>query len=165
MDKNDFKIDLATLDKHLQEQPELVIYYGELSANKEAERDRIKDELDSHMAKLDLEIRATPDFYGLDKATDASVKAAVACDETTIALKEKLVVANQELNLLKRAAERGLRHKRKALENLSQLFLGEYFAKPKVSQEARQSLVDKGRREKHAQRLGENKRLNRNGHS
>lgn len=129
MDDVRVTIDPYRLDREWVDHPDQMQKAGDLVAAAQDLVDRLKGRLDVKKAETELAIRKNPGRFGLDKATDASVAAAVTAFRGVVRLVERMNRAKKNVGLLKSqyAARQDCRP---ALENLVKLNLAGYFAAP-----------------------------------
>jgi len=128
--EKDVAIDPAILDEEWLKHPITFMKYAQLFAEAALEKDKIKDKLDFLKALVASEIRSNPDSYGLKKVTEAIVSEIVEQDERIIEIKAAFLKAKYEYDVLLNII-RSFEHRKKALENLVQLYQSEYFAGPR----------------------------------
>lgn len=123
-------IDPYHLDREWQDHPDQMQKAGDLVAEATDLVDRLKAKLDLRKAELEIAVRKNPAKFGLDKATDASVVAAVTAHADVVELVRRMNKAKLAVGRLKSqyAARQDCRP---ALENLVKLFLAGYFSDPK----------------------------------
>jgi hypothetical protein len=122
----DLSIDSHNLDAELIVQPELFGHYTALEAEARLKYDNAKEELDVVKGETELAMRSSPEDYGLEKVTEATVAAALAKDDD---VREALKAFNQckyELNMIG-GAVRSFEQRMKSLEYLVRLHGQEYF--------------------------------------
>lgn len=141
--EQDLEIDKYALDTECMEQPQKFIKWSERLAETTAERDRADQKVEVTKARLEKEMRSNPAYYGLEKATDAAVKAAVIAHKDTQQAIEEWIDAKYRMSILF-AAKEGMEQKRSMLENLIKLFLSGYWADPKLPKEAKEALANEG---------------------
>ncbi len=125
----DKRIDPEALDTECLRQPELFFKYAEKAIEAKGEVDRLELRLDLLRAEVELKIRKHPEKYGLEKATDASVKSAALANEDYLKLHEEWFVARENAALLD-AARNAMELKKRMLESLITLHGQQYFAGP-----------------------------------
>jgi hypothetical protein len=124
--KEDLKIDKYSLDEEWIKQPSLFLEWAEKVVDAQTERDKTKDQLDLIKAELDAEIRADPKRFNLDKLTEAAVSNAIIQAEKFRAAQLVQFEKVRSVRVLEVAKE-AFEHKKKALENLTQLYLSGYY--------------------------------------
>lgn len=125
----DLAIDPHKLDEEWLYQSQLYMKYSQLASNAQKERDKAKENLDVVRAGKDRDIREKPDEYSLIKVTEAVVSATILQTKEYQEANNKLIEANYKLNLYQ-SGVRALEHKKKALENLVQLWIANYYSGP-----------------------------------
>jgi hypothetical protein len=144
--EKDLKVDLYSLETQWEVQPELYMKWAKFHAEAISERDRLKEKLELVRSELSSDIRKNPAKYGLEKVTEAAVNATVVEDQKFIMNNHILIDATENVNVLAGAKE-AIIHKKAALENLVKLWLGGYYAKPEIPQEAKDVVNDEIREE------------------
>lgn len=129
-----FAVDKYNLDVEWERFPEDLRRACLDLANAKENLDRMKARLDVTEAELSLAIRRKPEEYGLEKATDKPVEAAIIVSDKYQEAQSRVIDAQHEVAILQ-ANVTALEGKKKALENEVSLFLAGYFAKPKVRKE------------------------------
>ena len=128
-----FDLDKNRLDDEWVVQPKRFLKAAtELSDAKE-EADRLKAERDLLEAELDNDIRSRPEDYGLAKLTEPAIKKTIMKEERMARMEDKIIKARHKVGVLD-ALVSALEHRKKALENLVQLRLAEYFSEPREPQ-------------------------------
>ena len=123
--ESDVFIDIHALDEELFRQPSLFIKWAEKAANATTERDRIKNKLELVRGEVALDFRENPDSYKF-KITEETVKALVETDNDVVMLKEELLKANEEVNILT-AAKMAIEQKKSMLESVVKLYQTGYW--------------------------------------
>ena len=132
----DISVDPNALDSQWVEQPRMYFRYAAELADARRDLDMAKADLDLTDAELDLSIRQSPGDYGLDKITEAAIKATIPSQQTHIDGHGKILEKKHDVDVLG-AAVSALDHRRKALENLVQLQLANYYSAPKAPEGAK----------------------------
>jgi len=151
--EKDLKVDLYSLETQWEIQPELYMKWAKFHAEAISERDRLKEKLELVRSGLSSDIRKNPIKYGLEKVTEAAVNATVVEDQKFVTANHMLIDATENVNVLAGAKEAVI-HKKAALENLVKLWLGGYYAKPEISEEAKEIVNNEAKEE---QKKGLNK--------
>lgn len=135
MDSNQFQkdkeIDPNRLDLECVLQPDRFYRWAEASVEASTEVDRAKLHMDVVKAKLEMECRHKPTDFGLAKATEAGIDAAVKCHPKYLEANEEFIEARRESKLLD-AAVNSMEQKKRMLEVLITLHGQQYFAGPSV---------------------------------
>jgi len=139
----DILIDEYNLDKEWEAQSGLYMKWAVEHADSLFSKDKIKSELDLLYAQLDGEVRANPGGYGLpDRTTEAMIKSTVMQLVDYVDKHTEYLEAVKNANIMQSAKET-MHHRRKALENLTQLFIGGYYSKPNIPQKAKDMSSEK----------------------
>ena len=133
------------LDIQWVEQPSLFYKYSDALDAANTEKNNLKLEVEKqekHLekvkAEVELEIRNDPKAFDLEKATDASVKAAVIIDPRTQKSQDKLFALKKELNTAQDKVNKGftwvntISEKKISLSNLGGLLNQQYFSSPSI---------------------------------
>jgi len=123
---NELQIDRNNLDREWLMQATLYQRWAEEHAVAQSRRDSLKDELGLVLAEVELEVRQHPAEFGIDKVTEAVVKAVVSKDSRVIEANKQYLIARERVAVLGTMVE-ALNHKKAALENLVRLWLNGYW--------------------------------------
>lgn len=143
----DKKIDPLQLDIEAVRLPEIFFKWAEKAVEAKSEVDRLKLKADTILAEMENDIREKPGRYGLEKATDASVKAKAATQEKYQQANERYFRARDDSALLDKAVQ-AIEIKKRMIEVLVTLFGQQYFAGPSMPRNltavyvAQQAVVD-----------------------
>jgi hypothetical protein len=126
-----FRPDPNRLDEEWQAQPELYHEAAVRLAEARNQYDMAKFDKDVVEAELDEEVRSYPHRFGLEKLTEPGLKQAIIRSQVFCKACRRLIKAKHAMD--KRQADvDALDHRKKALENLVQLRLADYFSEPRV---------------------------------
>lgn len=138
-----FAIDPNELDREWVRQPGLYHKYATDLADARREFEQAKTQLEIAAADVDSVIRSKPEKFGIEKVTEAAVKAAVLASREYKAATDAVHNARHAVDVLQ-AAVTTLDHRKKALENLVDLRLANYFSEPRAgSPRAREHMEEK----------------------
>lgn len=156
--KQDLRIDKDALEECLVEQPELYGKWSTAWAEAVKERDQSKEQLNLVKADLDMKLRKSWDILGFDKKpTDMAITTWICAQKDYRDANFHLIQATYNVNVLE-AAKWAFQHRKDALDNLTKLFLSNYYSDSKaVGVEARDMLADM-RQKKHLEVLENNPR-------
>jgi len=127
----DIFLDHHNLDEEWIKQSSLYFKYASLHADAIAKRDSLKEELEVVKAELFVKIQKDWAKYGFEKKpTDGVAKAFVDQEEEVAEITEEVIEANKEVNILA-SAKVAFEHKKKALENLTTLWVQNWHSEPK----------------------------------
>ena len=133
MDREAFDRDVAIepsqLDIEAVRQGETFFKWAEQSATARGEVDHLKFELETLAARLQFQVRESPEKFGVTKVTEAAIQAAVAIHKTVVEATESWLRARQKSALLDKCVE-ALEQKKRMIEVLITLHGQEYFAGP-----------------------------------
>lgn len=176
----DHYLDKLNLDVEVAQQSGLYMKWSKRAARATKERiileeklklikDAAKRTLEEVRAKIDSQIRLNPENFGYDKKpNEEAIKGIIVQSDAykkeyddgirkiEIAVKEYAEAVENEKVM--EGATTGMNHKRSSLENMTKLWLGGYYADPKIDPDMRKNMEDSGRAE-HVKGLKENIRL------
>lgn len=133
-------IDEGALDVEWRNQPARYLEVAEAQSDAAAEVSRLVDRLESAESELGGMIRANPEMYGITKLTDPAVKEAVSSSERVKRLKDEIIEAKRTQSRLSGLLA-AMDHRRRALENLVELWARNYHSEPRpISAEAREKV-------------------------
>lgn len=128
---NFFDIDRYNLDDEWVKQPKLYHTFATKLANAKKRLEEAKAYLELMEADLNFKIRQDPTTYGLSKVTDKSVEAAILTRKVYQTARDSFIKAKHRVDLLD-GAVRTLDHRKRALEDLVDLHLNDYFSRPQA---------------------------------
>ncbi|MCK9570191.1 hypothetical protein M0R72_14700 [Candidatus Pacearchaeota archaeon] len=129
------------LDREWVNQPRLRFRYGARLAEARKLLSEAKADMELTTAELELTIRSDPSKFGLDKVTEAAIKATVLQQDEYTNAKKVTIQAQHDVDVLD-AAVSAVDHRKKALEDLVALFLAGYFAKPRAPEGAKEKMEE-----------------------
>jgi hypothetical protein len=129
-------IDEHNLEKEWAEQPELVYRYSAELAEARGAVDDAKAELEVTKAELAADMRVSPGKYGLDRTADKAVEAGVLMQAPYQKALEAYNAALKVQRMLE-AMVRALEHRKRALTNMVELHLANYYSEPKLPKRSR----------------------------
>lgn len=106
--------------------------YATEAADARRDMDEAKNGLEVIKAETERAVRVDPEAHGIAKVTEKSVEAAVVVDEGVKAAQSEVVEVRHRYDVLC-AAVSALDHRKKALEKLVELFLSDYFSRPRAA--------------------------------
>lgn len=92
--------------------------------------DKLRDKLSGTEAIIACDVRRNPEMYGAQKITDQVVKEIVASSDKIIVLQSEILQARRQLALLNGVVT-AMEHRKKALENLVELYVCNYQSEPR----------------------------------
>lgn len=134
-------IDEHNLDKECIRLPGDYLKYSTQSANQKWKVDKLKASLSVIQAEAASRIRRRPEKYGMDKATESGITAAVQMDATYQAAADALIDAQHQLEL-SQAVVWALEHKKRSLTLLVELHGMGYFSTPKISRQGKEAVEE-----------------------
>lgn len=143
----DVSIDKDVLDKELVNHGNTSMKWAERLADAIEEREIKKAEIEVKRAKLSKEIRTNPKDFDLEKVTESAIGDVITLDKEMQQLNRELIEIVKNLNILTWVKDE-MQNKRKRLERLVELYLGQYWSDPKIKKENRNELDVKMRRRK-----------------
>jgi hypothetical protein len=126
----DLMIDQDQLDYEWLTQSSNYMKYQEQAIFAQTKVDKANERLGIYEAELDATIRAEAK-ESKEKITEAQIKNQIIVNEERLELVQEVRVAKEHYNILS-AAVKSFDHKKKALEYLSQLWMGGYYSEPKA---------------------------------
>ena len=127
--EQDVSIDETALDVEWLQQSNLMYKYSRYQAETKKAMDEAKERLDFIRAKVEMDIRANPENYGLSKVTESAIASTILLQPEYQEASKKYIEAKYE-NDVATAAVRAIDQKKTALENLVKLLSVSYFAGP-----------------------------------
>lgn len=127
--ESDIKIDLHSLDLEWLQHPSRVMKYVEASQLLERKKIEVKNRLEITKSELDKLYREKLDREG-EKVTEGKVTALIIADEAYQEVINEYYDAEFQHGIIQ-GAVRVFEHRKKALENLVQLYSSGYFSGPK----------------------------------
>jgi len=159
--ERDVSIDETALDVEWLQQADLMYKYARYQAETKKAVDEAKEMLEFIRAKLEMDIRANPENYGLSKVTESAIASSILLQPEYQESSKKYIEAKYE-NDVATAAVRAIDQKKTALENLVKLLGVSYFAGPSAPRDL--SLEWNERIEKKEQKeLNKNVKIKRRG--
>lgn len=136
------KINRFDLPKECAEHAGLFHKVAEMRADKQAELDKLKDELQLHKSEKELKIRAEwSEANG--KMTEAGVTAKLTSMESVLIRQDEIRTKTKELAILD-AAKAAFEHRKSMLNNLTSLLIGGFYAAPEGgNKESKSSSVNR----------------------
>jgi len=138
--EEDIQIDCNALDVEWVQQPELMRKYSNYAADTRREVDNTKERLDVGKAKLELEVRQSPEQFGLEKVTESAIQSTILLQQEYQNLIKEYNDAKYENNVAE-AAVRAVDQRKTALENLVRLLAASYFAGPQSPRDLSQEVL------------------------
>ena len=132
--EQDVSIDETALDVEWLQQANLMYKYARYQAETKKAMDEAKERLDFIKAKVEMDIRATPENYGLSKVTESATASTILLQPEYQEVSKKYIEARYE-NDMAAAAVRAIDQKKTALENLVKLLSVSYFAGPSATRD------------------------------
>ncbi|NIS11209.1 MAG: hypothetical protein GWN97_04570 [Thermoplasmata archaeon] len=135
MDANEFQrdkeIDPNQLDVECVRFADRFFHWAELAVEAGHLLDRAKLKLEVTKARLEMKCRRKPADFGLEKATEKGIEAAVLAHEEYYDAYKGWLAARREAKLLDKAVD-SIDAKKRMLDNLIRLHGQQYFAGPSV---------------------------------
>lgn len=140
---DDLKIDKYALDEeaatHSEKYGEWILKYSQAVL----ERDRQKQKVDLLRAQLSKRYRKKLATSAVKRVTDAMVEVEVTCDEELQEELDTLHQMNYAVNVLA-GAKSAFDQRKKAISDLTQLFISSYFSKPVVPEQSKYKAMKRG---------------------
>lgn len=128
------ELDPLALDKECIRLPSDYLKFAYHSANAKMDVAKAKTELEKVEAEVSSDVRERPGKYGLEKVTEAAVKAAVITTDQYVEAQENYLKLVRDYDRTQ-AVVWALEHKKRCLTLLVDLHGTSYFASPKLSEE------------------------------
>ena len=141
-DFDTFDLDPHRLDEEWCRQPKMYHEQAVALADARKEHEQSKTERDLVAAEVDKDVRLHPSKYGLEKLTEEPIKKAVLMSKEYRKADTNVIEARHSMDIIQADLDT-LDHRKKALENLVQLFLADYFSSPRTPKNVPQSEIDK----------------------
>lgn len=135
--ENDLSVDFNHLDINWRDHSANYMKWSEKWVNSVAVKDRKKEALDTLKATLDSKYRQALFKKDQKKPTEAAINAAIQGDKTFQLAQSDLIDATENMNILA-TVKSAFEHRKKALEGLTQLWLGGYFSNPNIPVEIKE---------------------------
>lgn len=135
-----FEIDQNLLDEEWIRQPQLYFEYAKRLADARRDHDQQKAALDVVVAELDKAIREDPEKFGIEKVSETAIKLAIVGRKKHKAAVQAVADAKHAVDVLQ-AVVNALDHRKRALENLVDLWAANYFSTPRASDESAREVV------------------------
>lgn len=155
--KKDLYIDPHDLKDGWLNQPILLADWSEKYADAAFLRDKAKQNLDVVRANLDKEIRTNWENYFEKNPTETALSVAISGHKDMVEAHNEYLEASRKANLLMGAVQ-AFNNRKKALEYLTQLYLSNYYADPKIPSEAKE-IEHRASSKKQKDGLGRSSRL------
>lgn len=136
--ESDLKIDKHALDFEWERQAQLYMKWAEEYANAMLVRDRAKENVDLVRAELYQQIVSSAD----KKPTETAINGEIIENEKYKFENNVYLESKRDAEILAGAKE-AMQHKKKALESMTHLWLGSYYAEPKIPVEAKKESFEK----------------------
>ena len=140
-----FDLDVNRLDEEWVRQPALYHEHAMILADARQSHEQKKAELEVLAAEIDRDVRTRPSAFGLEKITEAVVANTVLIQPPYRLLQKEVIEAKHNVAIAESAVA-ALDHRKKALENLVQLRLSDYFSEPRAKGPAREVMNEDRKR-------------------
>lgn len=124
-------IDRDKLDEEWLGQAETFEKYARRLADARNEQSILKAEFELRIAELTAAVRINPSRFGLVKVTESGIEQAVILLKEYQEAQRAMIDASHKVDLLKAVVD-AMEHRKRALENLVDLFKASYFSDPRV---------------------------------
>ena len=155
--ENDLSVDFNHLDINWRDHSANYMKWSEKWVNSVAVKDRKKEALDTLKATLDAKYRQALFKKDQKKPTEAAINASIQSDGSYQLAQTDLTNATENMNILA-TVKSAFEHRKKALEGLTQLWLGGYFSNPSIPAE----IKERFKKDKPQQVVDQTKVLNAN---
>jgi hypothetical protein len=132
--KQDMKVDKYNLEIEWERHTSMYLDYMKAEVEAQDIKDRAERRMDLVKAEMELKIRANPKKYGIEKASEASIKGrALTSTRYQEAVEEYLVAAKRARTLL--GVMKGMEHRKRQLTELDHLYTSGYYSSSRPSTE------------------------------
>jgi hypothetical protein len=139
--EKDLDIDKNNLDVECIDQPRRFMRWSVEYAEAIRIRDEAKRKASVTKSNVNLDIRSRPSAYGIEKATEGSINAALESNEEVNTAEKAISDAQYAVNIFG-AAKEALDQRRSMLERLVALYISGYYSQVKLGTEAVGKLSD-----------------------
>jgi hypothetical protein len=162
--KSRFALDKNRLDDHWLEHTEQRSRSSRAKEQAELEYARAKSMVDLVKAELELEIRENPSKFGVKTLREQTVKALIIVQPRYQKAVRRMNRKKYNLGIHESDVV-SYDHRKKALENLVVLWKGDYFARPRMSEDAEPEVKEamRAKRARAAMKHGRLKRRKKDG--
>lgn len=129
-----FNIDRDRLDDEWVKQPGLYMEWGNKLADANKKVEQAKAAYNVAEAELQKKIRSDPEKYCDGDSREGAIKAEITIRLAKHPAAKKLIAAKHRQDVLQ-VAVTALDHRKRALQDAVQLFLGQYFSTPRLKGE------------------------------
>lgn len=140
------------LDSEWIAQPRLYMEASEKYAQAKQFRDECKRDVDLKLAELKMDIRDNPKKYNLEKTTNDIVDNVAALEMSEVKETAALIQATHMVEVLG-AYVSAVETKRRALENLAELWIAGYYSEPRAKSEGVREVMQEAK-QRRARRAG-----------
>ena len=134
--------DINQLDWEWVRQPKLYFHWSEKLRKAKKRMDRAERDFKLVQSDIDLEIRKKPKKFGLDaKPFEKAITSTIVQQKKYKAAQKEVFKRQDRANTLRNVVA-SLDQRRKALENLVDLWTKQYFATPRASEQSKEVVDD-----------------------
>ncbi len=139
-----FEISQDNLDREWLRQPKIFFEASVKLADAKRDLEQRRTAFEIRSAELDAAIRNAPEEYKLVKATEGAIKACILTQPEYIEAKESVEDQKHKCDIFQ-AAVSALDHRKRALENLVDLFGMQYFSRPTTTANNSEAMEEKSK--------------------
>ena len=139
--EQDLEIDKNDLSTACLDQPRRFMKWSVEYAEAVRVRDEAKRKTSVVKSNINMDVRARPSAYGIDKVTEGSINAALESNEEVNQAEKAVSDAQYAVNIYS-AAKEALDQRRSMLEKLVALYISGYFSEVKLNNEGIGKLAD-----------------------
>lgn len=140
-----FTIDREQLDTEWMRQAELFFKHASRLADAKRDLESVRAEQEVTYAELDQAIRANPEQYDLKKISEGAIKQAILSQGKYSEINIMVGQLKHKVDILQ-AAVSALDHRKRALENLVELWSQDYWAEPRIPKIAQDKVKEADRK-------------------
>jgi len=137
----DLEIDKNNLDSACIDQPRRFLHWSVEYAEAIRLRDEAKRRSMVTKSNINMDIRSRPQEYGIEKATEGSINAALESNEEVNKAEKEVSDAQYAVNIFS-AAKEALDQRRSMLERLVALYISGYYSQVKLPTDQVGKLAD-----------------------
>ena len=126
-----FRIDQNRLDAEWLKQPQLYYEYAVILADAKEALGRARAKREVVVAEIDKDVRLRPEKYGVEKITEGVVEKTVILQERYQVANKGVIGAKHDVDIAQAAVDT-LDHRKRALQDLVQLRMANYFSEPRM---------------------------------
>jgi len=132
--RTSISIDKYDLSKECQKQPDLYCDVGDMFVRVKTAAKIAKEELELERARLDADIRMSPEKYGLAKLTEGCISSTII-SQTSFTKAKQLCIAAEELSDMLQILLASIEQRKSMLRDLVSLYIYDYYSNDNMGSE------------------------------